>query len=313
MGRDDDAAAPADCLTLVMPLKARADMTRHDFYEYWLNAHVTLPARFPGISSIFLHCVSFDDEDGNAGWPRLPGVSHRPPPEDEFQGVPEATFVTMEGLAEFQAASKVQMDDGINFLQEMIAYRSIADATQTVSDHTGIKAPDGHDGLVRHLLFLRRREGITTQDFRSFVADTLAPEWAASPDVLKVRRHLFEEVEVTLDHPGVRMSRPLNRQYQAVLEVVIADQASLDRFKKSQTWEQLAGQVTAHCEAVHAARVSRCITTKFQGTITLAGVRGVAVADVIRRFGADSQLDDEVSALFLHTPAHVLVETAERH
>jgi hypothetical protein len=58
---------------------------------------------------------------------------------------------------------------------------------------------------------------------------------------------------------------------------------------------------------VHAARVSRCITTKYQGTITLAGVRGVAVADVIRRFGADSQLDDEVSALFLPTPAHVLV------
>src|SRR5260370_36552671 len=64
------------------------------------------------------------------------------------------------GLAEFQAASKVQMDDGVNFLQEMIAYRSIGDATQTVSDRTGVAAPDGHDGLLRHLLFLRRREGV---------------------------------------------------------------------------------------------------------------------------------------------------------
>jgi hypothetical protein len=304
MGRDDDAAVPADCLTLVMPLKARADMTRHDFYEYWLNAHVTMPARFPGINSIFLHCVSFDESD--ATWPRLPGVSHRPPPEDEFEGVPEATFVTMEGLAEFQAASKVQMDDGINFLQELIAYASIAGNTATVSDNTETPAPDGHDSFVRHLLFLRRREDVTTEDFRSFVADTLAPQWAASPDVLKVRRHLFEEVETTLDHPGVRMSRPLNRQYQAALEVVNQDQAALDRFETGQEWTQLKGQVTTHCEAVHAARVSRCITTKYQGTITLAGVRGVAVADVIRRFGADSQLDDEVSALFLHTPTHVL-------
>jgi hypothetical protein len=312
MGRDDDAAAPADCLTLVMPLKARADMTRHDFYEYWLNAHVTMPARFPGISSIFLHCVSFDDGDG-ATWPRLPGVSHRPPPEDEFEGVPEATFVTMEGLAEFQAASKVQMDDGINFLQELIAYASIADNTATVSDHTETPAPDGHDGFVRHLLFLRRREGVAAEAFHRFVADTLAPGLAASPDVLKVRRHLFEEVETTLDHPGVRMSRPLSRQYQAGLEVVIADQAALDRFKTGKEWTRLKGQVTTHCEAVHAARVSRCITTKYQGTITLAGVRGVAVADVIRRFGADSQLDDEVSALFLNTPTHVLVETAKRY
>jgi hypothetical protein len=189
----------ADCLTLVMPLQARSGLTPDDFYEYWLNAHVTLPARFPGISSIFLHSTSFDD----VAWPRLPGVSHRPPPEDDFWGVPEATFVTLEGLADFQAASKVQMDDGINFLQEMIAYRSIADATQTAADRTGLPA--------------------------------------------------------------------------------------------------------AHCSAVHVARDSRCITTKYQGTITLAGVRGVAVADVIRRLGAASQLDDEVSALFLPEPSTVLV------
>jgi hypothetical protein len=191
-------------------------MTAADFYEYWLNAHVTLPARFPGISSIWLHVVSFDD----ATWPHLPGVSHRPPSHDEFQGVPEATFVTMEGLAEFQASSKVQMDDGVNFLQEMIAYRSIGDATQTVIDRTGVPAPDGHDGLLRHLLFLRRRENVPAAEFRRFVADTLAPALAASPEVGKLRRHVFDEVEVTLDHPGVRMSRPLDRQYQAALAVI---------------------------------------------------------------------------------------------
>jgi hypothetical protein len=42
MGRDDDPTTAADCLTLVMPLRARAGMTASDFYEYWLNAHVTL-------------------------------------------------------------------------------------------------------------------------------------------------------------------------------------------------------------------------------------------------------------------------------
>jgi hypothetical protein len=96
MRRDDTPAAPADCLTLVMPLQALRGITTSDFYEYWLNAHVTLPARFPGISSIWLHVVSFDD----ATWPRLPGVSHRPPPQDEFQGVPE-----LFGLAESASGS----------------------------------------------------------------------------------------------------------------------------------------------------------------------------------------------------------------
>jgi hypothetical protein len=303
MGRDDGTSAPADCLTLVMPLQARAGLTRADFYDYWLNAHVTLPARFPGIDSIYLHSVSFAD----ATWPRLPEVSYQPPAPDDFWGVPEATFVTMEGLAEFQAASKVQMDDGINFLQELMGYASIAGNTATVIDRTGQPAPDGHDQLVRHLLFLRRRDGVPVEEFRRFVSDTLAPTWAASDEVLKVRRHLFEEVEVTLDHPGVRMSRPLDRQYQAAVEVVLADAASLNRFALSPAWTDLAAGITAHCSAVHAARDNRCITTKYQGTITLAGVRGVAVADVIRRLDAASQLDDEVSALFLPEPAHVLI------
>ncbi|HEY2278533.1 MAG TPA: hypothetical protein VGI00_09265 [Streptosporangiaceae bacterium] len=48
MSRDDDAVAPADFLTM--------------------------PARFPGISSIWLHAVSFDD----AVWPRDRPTAARP-------------------------------------------------------------------------------------------------------------------------------------------------------------------------------------------------------------------------------------------
>ncbi len=50
---------PDVALTLVIPLRAKAGMSLPDFYQYWLNAHVTLPPRFPGISSIWLHVVSF--------------------------------------------------------------------------------------------------------------------------------------------------------------------------------------------------------------------------------------------------------------
>jgi hypothetical protein len=117
--------------------------------------------------------------------------------------------------------------------------------------------------------------------------------------VLKLRRHLFEEVEVTLDHPGVVMSKPAGLQYQAALEVVMADEDALARFAASPAWTATADSLAAHCAAVHAARVDRCITTKYQGAITLAGVRGVAVADVIQRVRAGSQTGPEVSELFL--------------
>jgi hypothetical protein len=278
-----------DALTLVIPLRAKEGMPLSDFYDYWLNAHVTMPPRFPGISSIWLHAVSFDSQT----WPRLPGVSHRPEPKDEFHGVPEATFPTMDDLAAFQGASRVQMEDGINFLSQMIAYCSFGANTATIVDRTGDPAPDGHDTMVRHLLFLRRRPEVPVPELRSFVSDELAPAYAASLDVLKVRRHLFEEVEVTLDHPGVEMSKPLERQYQAALEVVVADDASLTRLVSSPSWIGTADSVAAHCE--------------YAGDITLAGVRGVAVADVIKRVSANSQLEADVSDLFLPGPMSLRV------
>jgi hypothetical protein len=273
-------------------------MPLEDFYEYWLNAHVTLPPRFPGISSIWLHVISFDRQR----WPPVPGTSHRPEPEDEFHGVPEATFPTMADLEQFQAHSQVQMEDGINFLAEMIAYSSLGPNSATLVDKLEDGAPDGHDGLLRHLVFLRRRREVPVAELRRFVADTLAPAYATSPEVLKLRRHLFEEVEVTLDHPGVVMSKPLDRQYQAALEVVVADEESLARFATSPSWTGTVEKLAAHCEAVHAARVDRCIATKYRGAITLAGVRGVAVADIIGRLGALSQRDPAVSSLFLPAP-----------
>jgi hypothetical protein len=282
-------------LTLVIPLRAKAGMSLPDFYQYWLNAHVTLPPRFPGISSIWLHVVSFDRQL----WPRLPGVSHRPEPEDEFHGIPEATFPTMSDLERFQSYAHVQMVDGINFLGEVITYSSLGSNSATVVDKLGDPSPDGHDGLVRHLLFLRRRADVPAAELRRFVSHTLEPAYAGSPEVLKLRRHLFEPLEATLDHPGVVLFKPPELQYQAALEVVVADEAALARFAASPAFTDTADGLAAHCEAVHAARVDRCIATKDRGAITLAGVRGVAVADLIRRLGADSQRDASVSALFL--------------
>ena len=282
-----------DDMTLVIPLRAKDGMALSDFYEYWLNAHVTMPARFPGISSIWVHVVSFDRQ----AWPRLAGVSHRPDPTEDFHGVPEATFPTMADLALFQASSRLQMEDGSNFLGEMIACCSPGPNSATIVDKLDA-APDGHDGLLPHLLFLRRRPDVVVGEVRAFVTGTLVPAWARAPEVLKLRRHLFEPVEITLDHPGVVMSKPLDRQYQAAIEVVVADEDALASFAASPAWTGTADAVTAHCEAVHVARVERCITTKYRGAITPAGMRGVAVAYVIRRVGAKSQLAPEVSALF---------------
>ncbi len=296
-----DVSAP-DAMTLVIPLKAKDGMSLADFYDYWLNAHVTLPPRFPGISSVWLHKTSLDD----SVWPAVDGVSMRPEQEDTFDGVPEATFPTMDDLQTFVGASRVQMQDGINFLSQEIGYAALGSNTATLRDATD-PAPDGSDSYVRHLVFLRKRPETSVADFRAWVDDTLAPGLAAPPEVLKLRRHLFEELDITLDHPGVTMTKPMDRQYQAMVEVVVADADAFSRFTGSVAYKTAAGELARMCVAVHPARVLRCITTKHNGKITLAGVRGVAVADIIRKAGATSQTHDDVLREFI--PPADLVRT----
>ena len=290
----------ADALTLVMPLRKREDMTVDEFRQYWLDVHITLPARYPGLDSVFLHLVSFDD----SVWPAVDGVADRPTARDEFHGVPEATFAAMSDLAVFQEVSHPQMLDGANFLSEMLAYPSLGPNSETVADSTD-PVPDGHDHLVRHLLFLRRRDDVPTDAFRAFVADRFATRLAASPGIVKVRRHLLEPIEVALDHPGTVMSKPLDRQYQACVEVVAQDVDSLAALAADPEW---AEGVRAHCAAVHAPRVTRCIASRHHGRITLAGLRGVTVADTITRLGAKNQVTPEVSRIFaggdVLLPAH---------
>ncbi len=283
----------ADALTLVMPLRKRDDLSVDEFRQYWLDVHITLPARYPGLDSVFLHLVSFAD----SVWPAIPGVDDRPDAVDEFHGVPEATFAALDDLAVFQGVSHPQMLDGANFLSEMLAYPSLGTNTETVADSTD-PVPDGHDGLVRHLLFLRRRDEVPVEAYRAFVADDLAPYLAAAPGVAKVRRHLLEPIEVTLDHPGTVMSKPLDRQYQACVEVAAHDTAALTALTTDPGWPEVADGVRRHCLAVHAPRVTRCIASRHHGRITLAGLRGVTVADTIARLGAKNQLAPEVSRIF---------------
>ena len=252
-------------MTLVIPLKAKDGVALQDFYDYWLNAHVTLPPRFPGISSVWLHKTSLAD----SLWPAVDGVSMRPDEEDTFDGVPEATFPTMDDLQAFIKASRVQMEDGINFLSQEIGYAGLGPNSTTVRDTTD-PAPDGTDTHVRHLVFLRKRPEVSVADFRSWVDDALVPALAASDEVLKLRRHLFEELDITLDHPGVTMTKPMERQYQAMVEVVVGDEAAFARFVESAEYAAAAAEL-AKCAAVHPARVQRCITTKHDGRITLAG------------------------------------------
>ena len=217
-----------------------------------------MPPRFPGISSIWLHAVSFRFAD------LATPARCQPPARAEGRDstcVPEATFPTMDEPGGVQGASRVQMEDGIDFLSQMIAYCSFG--ANTGDD----RRPDRCTRLqtVTTLWcgtssFHSVGVEVSSHRVAGFVSDELAPAYAACL-LMSSGCGATCSREVTLDR-GRGDVQTAGRQYQAALEVVVADDASLTRLVSSPSWIRDGGRRRSPARRMHAARVERCITTK---------------------------------------------------
>ena len=59
----------------------------------------------------------------------------------------------------------------------------------------------------------------------------------------------------------------------SIQPTVVVDPGAFARFTGSDAYQAVAAELARMCVAVHPARVRRCITTKHDGRITLAGGR----------------------------------------
>jgi hypothetical protein len=285
-------------LTLIITLRRRRAIPLDLFFAYWVNAHAAqIAARLPGIHDLWLHELSYED---GLIWPRVAGVGWELAEEDRFEGIPEPCFLSEEGVGEFLSANSPLMDDEPNVFEETIAYSSLGENSQTLVDRTDDAR--GEAGVAKFMLFLQVRPGVDPDAFRSFVRDTLAPGLAASEHVLKARRHLFEPYTDDyggMDARGLSHSKAPEKQYQAAVEVSLANRLELGQLARSDTWAELAAALPDFVGGCHAFAVSVTHPLRRDGELTLDGVRTPMIADLIRRVGAASQLEHETVDLVL--------------
>jgi hypothetical protein len=289
-------------LTMVITLRRRRAIPLDLFFDYWVNAHAAqIAARLPGIHNLRLHQLSYDD---GQLWPRLPDVEFELPEEDRFEGIPEPVFADQAGVERFLGSMAPLMDDEANIFEETIAYQSLGENSRTYSDHTG---PDAGDrSLLKFFLFLKARGGLSSDAFREFATQKLAPRLASADQVVLLRQHLFEPYHDDyggLDARGLSHAKPLEKQYQAMIEIAFGDALGLGTFARSDVWAELAERLPEHVRACHSFGVGITHTLRRDGQLTLEGLRTPMVADLIRRVGAASQLEPAVVDVVLGRPA----------
>ena len=112
---------PADLQEVVfyVPLWKRDGITLDQFDDYWRDVHGPVCARLPGQMEYWQYHL--DAYDGGI-FPVVDGINVNTIRDDQFMGIAELTFSSVEDRSTWFNASTILMDDEHNIFSKAIGY-----------------------------------------------------------------------------------------------------------------------------------------------------------------------------------------------
>lgn len=287
------------CVTLKRKKGVPPDL----FHAYWRDVHGPIAARIPGMHDYYQHHLAYDE---GGAWQTVPSINYDFPQEDRFDGLGEGTFATQEDVQKyFTGAGGVLMKDEPNLFEETVAYTTNGGNSKTYVDE--IKNDSLHESRDRtkFIVLFKKTDAISVEDFRRYMAESFALALVENGHVLKLRLHLLDEHDNTNPPNESELSqsvshyKPLDKQYQALMEIAFADRVEMSRcFASPQYVATIKGQ-PKFIRQIHTFVVRETYTLIAGGKLTLAGLRGYHQAELITRIGAANQLEDDITNLML--------------
>src|SRR5205823_5032556 len=198
----------------------------------------------------------------------------------------------------------ILMDDEQNLFRQAIGYNTSAGNSITYVDGIAVGDPNGPLGLPKFHVMVKKADGTSVTAFRDYLRGTFAATVAASPNVSKLRLHLFEEVDASRpDAPGVAHNEPPEHNYHAAFEIAFASREEMDRFFASSHYTAAVKNLPQYVKQMRVFPERSAYTFVYGGRITLAGQRSATVADLITTIGATNQLREDVTGLMLRGPS----------
>ena len=233
-------------------------------------------------------------------FPAVPGVDLVTAPEDQFDGIAELTYKTIQDRQAWMTAAAVLMDDEHNIFSKAIGYVTDEGNSRTYVDRIEVGDPNGRLGVAKFHVMVRQADGVGVGDFRKYMTDRFAAAVTGSPHLLKFRLHLFEPPDVSRPvAAGVSHSEPADRQYQAAFEIGFRNRLDMEAFFASEAYKAATADLSKYARTVTPFPERSAYTFVYGGRMTLAGQRGSRAAEVITSLGALNQLRDDILDLVL--------------
>jgi alkylhydroperoxidase/carboxymuconolactone decarboxylase family protein YurZ len=303
--RDNSARDEQAKLVFYVLLWKRQGLSLQLFDDYWRNVHGPVCARLPGQYQYWQLHVAHSTP---ALWPAIPGIDFTSSEENQFDGIAELSFRTDADRTTWFTSAGILMDDEQNLFRKAIGYNTSLGNSITYVDGIESGDPNGPLGIPKLHVMVKKKDGVTAAAFRDHLRGPFASAVAASPQVLKFRLHLFEEVDASRpDAAGVAHSEPPEENYHAAFEIAFGSNEERDRFFASPEYTAAAKNLPQVVKQLRVFPERSAYTFVYGGRMTLAGQRSSSVADLITTVKAKNQLRDDVTDLMLRGPSTVSV------
>jgi hypothetical protein len=238
----------------------RADQPRQQGMDHWKGPHSQIISATPGMEEYRqIHLA----ERSPGLWPAISGVETVIPAERRIDGVAEVTFTSVLSPLRGRKQTRLAYKDEVNVFRRTLLY-----AGPPYSARWYDVAGRGEKVGARSLIYLRRRDGVTTGAFRRFLADEFVPALVRQGALRELRTQVFMPwIQRLWDTPNVAHDNPTGQRFHASVMLGFTDPNALRGFFGSGEIPALSGKLPQFVSAVHAYEVAEALTYVENGKI----------------------------------------------
>jgi hypothetical protein len=238
----------------------RTDQPRQQGMDYWKGPHSKIISATPGMEEYRqIHLA-----ETNPGlWPATSGVETVIPAERRVDGVAEVAFTSLLSPLLGRKQTRLAYEDEVNVFRRTLLYLGPPYSARWYD-----VAGPGEKAGARSLIYLRRRDGVKTGAFRTFLADELVPALVKTGALRELRSQVFMPwIQRLWDTPNVAHDNPTDQRFHASLILGFSDPNALRSFFESEEITTLSGKLPGFVSAVHAYEVTEALTYVKDGKI----------------------------------------------
>ncbi len=236
----------------------RTDQPRQAGMDRWKGPHAQIIAANKGLWEYRqIHFAAT-----NAGlWQPIEGVETTIPEARKIDGVADVTLKNLFSIFKGKEQNKLAFADEVNLFNRTILYAAFPKNSRwyQVAESSAKKEAGA-------MVFFRKKEGVSNQDFAKFINAELTPTLANIGVLRELRNKVYSPwKQKQWDTPNVMHDNAIADQFQSSLMLGFGSKGEMDNFFRSEAVKMLSEKIAVYCSAIHAYEILETITFVSEG------------------------------------------------